>query len=139
MELTSKELECFDELAPLLGRSPRALKRFLNIYRLLRSKAYFDGFVEDRGPISDYRVVAFLLAVITSHPENAYALFSELLDDRLPARSLIDVVIATPRANPALEPIRVCLQLPACAACPGPLRPMRDWTRAVMRYSLRPH
>ena len=138
MELTSKELECFDELAPLLGRSPRALKRFLNIYRLLRSKTYFEGFVEDRGPISDYRVVAFLLAVITSHPENAYALFSELLDDKLPARSLIDVAIAATRANPALEPIRLWLQLPTNAAWSGPVQPMRDWTREVMRYSFRP-
>jgi KAP-like P-loop domain-containing protein/WD40 domain-containing protein len=138
MELTSEELVCFDELAPLLGRSPRALKRFLNIYRLLRTKAYYEGFAEDRGPPSDYRIVAFLLAVITSHPANAYALFSELLDDRLPARSLVDIVTAAARANPALEPIRVWLQLPANATWSSLVQPMRDWTREVMRYSFRP-
>ncbi len=138
MELTSEELVCFDELAPLLGRSPRALKRFLNIYRLLRTKAYYEGFAENRGPLSDYRIVAFLLAVITSHPANADALFSELLDDRLPARNLVDVVTAAARTNPALEPIRVWLQLPANATWSSLVQPMREWTREVMRYSFRP-
>ena len=39
LEITSDELTAMDELAPLLGRSPRALKRFLNTYRLMKVRA----------------------------------------------------------------------------------------------------
>ena len=39
LEIEPLELACMDELAPLLGRSPRALKRFVNTYRLIKVRA----------------------------------------------------------------------------------------------------
>jgi hypothetical protein len=37
LDITSDELRYMDTLAPLLEHSPRALKRFVNIYRLLKA------------------------------------------------------------------------------------------------------
>src|SRR5205085_11306057 len=54
LTIESEEAEAILALAPLLLRSPRALKRYLNTYRMLKAE------VSDRG---DLEVVRFLLAV----------------------------------------------------------------------------
>src|SRR5205823_5849171 len=36
LEILKAELEYITKLAPVLGRSPRALKRFVNVYRLIK-------------------------------------------------------------------------------------------------------
>jgi len=37
LDIQDAELRAMTELAPLLGRSPRALKRFINVYRLVKA------------------------------------------------------------------------------------------------------
>lgn len=38
LDVREIELQTIDDLSPLLGRSPRALKRFVNVYRLIKAR-----------------------------------------------------------------------------------------------------
>ena len=72
LEIEPGELVCMDELAPLLGRSPRALKRFVNTYRLIKVRAEDPAaLLRDDPPIAPYRAVLFLLALCTGAPHAA--------------------------------------------------------------------
>jgi hypothetical protein len=66
------EQEFMGALAPLLGESPRAVKRFVNVYRLVKAleEPRSSGFTSDR-PFSDHQLVLFLLAVLTGLPDIA--------------------------------------------------------------------
>jgi hypothetical protein len=81
------ELAFMDELAPLLGRSPRALKRFVNTYRLVKaslSPAEQVAFLRrDDGVMSDFQIVLFLLAVDTGLPDVSLQLFNGISRGRL--------------------------------------------------------
>ena len=62
----------------------RTLKRFLNVYRLIRTKCYYDSFANERGHASDFcgpavYVVMFLLAIVTSQPDSGNAFLSRLI------------------------------------------------------------
>ena len=81
--ISQEELLAISDLAPLLGRSPRTLKRFVNVYRLIRvglspweRQLFLRG---DRG-IPDYRAVLLLLAVDTGAPLAAAAVFETMRD-----------------------------------------------------------
>ncbi len=69
LEIRAEEIQFMSELAPVLGRSPRALKRFVNVYRLVKaglSPAEYSHFLSrDFGP---YQTVLFLLAIDTGTP-----------------------------------------------------------------------
>jgi hypothetical protein len=61
-------------VAPLVGATPRTVKRFVNTYRLLKARASDPAeFDHPQGAIGDHEVVAFLLAVVTgrSSPNRA--------------------------------------------------------------------
>ncbi len=66
-------------LAPVLGRSPRALKRFVNVYRLIKAGL---GPHEERSfprpgnPLGHYQAVLLLLAVDTGTPMLARNFFA---------------------------------------------------------------
>jgi hypothetical protein len=82
LQIDSAELEFMNELAPLLGRSPRALKRFINVYRLIRiglSPYERQVFLNDSQGVPDYQAVLFLLAVDTGAPVIAPLLFKKIL------------------------------------------------------------
>ncbi|HET9446135.1 MAG TPA: hypothetical protein VFO35_07755, partial [Steroidobacteraceae bacterium] len=67
----------------LLGRSPRTLKRFVNVYRLIRvglSPYERELFLSTSHGLADYRSVLFLLAVDTGAPLAARPLFSTMRD-----------------------------------------------------------
>jgi hypothetical protein len=68
--------------------SPRATKRFVNVYRLLRalvSGLELAAFVRDDGT-GEYQVVQFLLAIQTGYPEQAMEIIGALID-RNPGQS----------------------------------------------------
>ena len=69
------------ELAPLLYRSPRALKRFVNVYRLLKASLRpadrFDYLDATKAP-PHHEVVLFLLAVTVGMPSVSRAFFEEV-------------------------------------------------------------
>ncbi len=80
LEFTDWEKQDMDLLAPLF-RAPRAVKRFVNIYRLLRvgldpeelakSEEQPSKFEGSAGQPGEYRVVLVLLAVVTGFPNLA--------------------------------------------------------------------
>ncbi len=78
-EWERNDMKKFNEFIP----SPRALKRFVNIYRLLRtSVAEKDrrAFIGSSAG-GDYRAVLLLLAIQTGHPEEAATIIQMLLNE----------------------------------------------------------
>ena len=73
-QLTAEEVELLKQLGPLAGRSPRAVKRFLNLYRLLRATRTGAGLTEFlegssvSGGWPDYPAVQLCLAVEVGLP-----------------------------------------------------------------------
>jgi len=83
LSISRAELEFMSGLAPLLGRSPRTLKRFVNVYRLIRvglSPYERQLFLNAARGLADYRSVLFLLAVDTGAPLAAKLLFETMRD-----------------------------------------------------------
>jgi hypothetical protein len=136
MELTQPELACMETLAPLLVRSPRALKRFLNIYRLIRTRSYWDGFAEDRGPASDFRVAMLLLAVATGDPAAACELFGAMLAPTVAQPLLGDLVTDLTTPAPCLGPLHRWLAAPSNWRWSRlETAVLQPWAREVIRYS----
>jgi tetratricopeptide (TPR) repeat protein len=80
LTLGDKEIEYMTSLAKLIGRSPRAVKRFLNCYRLIKVSlppAKLKKFVQD-GASYEYRAVMILLGVITGTPTTSPYVIEEL-------------------------------------------------------------
>jgi len=101
LEITEAELAAMDELAELLGRSPRALKRFLNTYRLIKVRAQDPvAFLQDAEPIAPYRAALLLLALATGRPLEAGAFLDAILDDKA---GLAEDAIAAPIPWPGIE------------------------------------
>ena len=70
LDLTEPELEFFTSLAPLV-RTPRATKRMINIYRILRVTRDLGPASQFLGPhnrAGDYQAVIQLLAMLTGFP-----------------------------------------------------------------------
>ncbi|MCB1159167.1 MAG: hypothetical protein KDK45_16825 [Leptospiraceae bacterium] len=89
--IQKREHEFSLKIAPLLGRFPRSLKRFVNIYRLIKvglSKLQWEVYFLDINPVTGYsgregtvrnfEVVMFLLAVITGLPYTSRVFFRTL-------------------------------------------------------------
>ncbi len=70
LTVTGPELRVIDEVSSLISATPRAVKRFINVYLLVRSVGQRRGW-----PIPEQGQVAVLLAIATGLPELA----SELL------------------------------------------------------------
>lgn len=99
---TAQERADIERMAPLF-RTPRSVKRFVNIYRLIRvgladdEVAAFEGTPETPG---EYRVVLMLLAVVTGFPNIAPRFLGRLtrwipLPDDPEARSPWDAFLET--------------------------------------------
>jgi nucleoside phosphorylase len=76
------ELAFINELSPLLGRSPRALKRFVNIYRLIKSslsETDHPMFDPSAGETAEFKVAMFFLAIVTNNPSLSQEFFASLL------------------------------------------------------------
>ncbi|MFD4639086.1 P-loop NTPase fold protein [Lentzea sp. NPDC058436] len=79
MRITGPELLYLESLAPLV-RTPRAAKRLVNLYRLVRARSAVlesDGFLS-----TDYRVVLVLLAVLVGRSGQCDALFDAIESGR---------------------------------------------------------
>ena len=64
-----------EELMPLTGRSPRALKRYVNVYRLIKVRwPDTADFMLEEPPIAPYRAVLFLLALAIGAPEEQHSM-----------------------------------------------------------------
>jgi hypothetical protein len=70
VRLTMPEVETLRRLGPILGKTPRAVKRFVNLYRLvrgLRRGPDLDDFLE-KGALRPYAAYQFWLAVAVGLP-----------------------------------------------------------------------
>jgi hypothetical protein len=80
LTLSDKEIEYMTSLAKLIGRSPRAVKRFLNCYRLIKVSlppAKLKEFVNE-GASYEYRAVMILLGIITGAPAVSLYVIEEI-------------------------------------------------------------
>lgn len=113
-------------VAPLLGTTPRTVKRFVNTYRLLKGRAIDAvSFDRPRDGLGDHQVVAFLLAVVTGQP----TLSSSLLR----ALSRRDV-------SGTLEETVVALDLPVdpASSSAGAKAGVESWMRGQPHYARAP-
>lgn len=83
LDIEAIELQFMGELRSLLGKTPRSVKRFINIYRLIKviSLNQEAKFVEDR-PDANFKLVLFLLAVLTGLPTISSDFFRQLRTER---------------------------------------------------------
>ncbi|MFF5296427.1 P-loop NTPase fold protein [Paractinoplanes globisporus] len=92
---TPEEAAAMAAVAPLVGSTPRTVKRFVNTYRLIKARAKEPGDFDDRRDgIGDHEVVAFLLAVVTGQREYAGELLAALA--RAEGGTLRDAVSSPP-------------------------------------------
>lgn len=83
LDIQPEELEHIERLAPLLDRSPRALKRFVNVYRLMKASLppeEQDALLEEDGPLgAPFKTVLLLLAIVNGLPTVSELLLQALL------------------------------------------------------------
>jgi hypothetical protein len=98
LTITQRELDFMDEVARLMPRTPRSVKRFVNIYRLYKAAlstpalANFLGTPERPG---NHQAVQVLLALVIGAPGFARRVFSELhADGSSETKRLSDLVTA---------------------------------------------
>jgi hypothetical protein len=82
LAIVSRELAFMEEVSPILGSTPRSLKRFVNLYLLVKAIAVTEAggveFINRDDEFAPYRIVIFLLALSTSHPTHAGCLFATI-------------------------------------------------------------
>ncbi len=79
ISVSEDALEFMQELRPLLGKSPRSLTRFVNVYRLIKAVERYRGTSDAiaRG-IDPDQMTMFLLAIVTGMPDISRDVFGEL-------------------------------------------------------------
>ena len=83
LDIEPIELQFMAELRSLLGETPRSVKRFVNIYRLMKAVSLDQTtkFVQDK-PDADFKQVLFLLAILTGLPAISREFFRLLRPER---------------------------------------------------------
>jgi hypothetical protein len=92
------ERDFMDQLAAIVGRSPRAVKRFVNVYRLIRagiSTSDYYAFVGTAAKPGDYQIVLLLLAIVIGEPTIAQSLF-RYVDEQPKGQSLSEFMTKMP-------------------------------------------
>jgi hypothetical protein len=81
LELRPAEVRFLEDIAPIVGRTPRAVKRYVNTYRLIKATVRdVRRFVVDDDPLSPHRIVMLLLAVETGLRSVSGPLLEAILD-----------------------------------------------------------
>jgi hypothetical protein len=94
LHITPAEAEAMSAVATLLGTTPRTVKRFVNTYRLLKARTLDpERFDEPVDGLGDHQIVAFLLALVTGHPQVAGDLLPALV--QAPEAATINSLAAT--------------------------------------------
>lgn len=81
LEIEPLEKDFMLELSSLVRRTPRSVKRFVNIYRLFRAsqaKGHLNAFLGTQDAPGPYREALLLLGLLTAAPEIASQVFSYL-------------------------------------------------------------
>ena len=143
--MTKHERDLLARLAPFAGDSPRTIKRFVNVYRLLRTALDDDDLhvlVGKKGESRIYRAIIAQLAIVTGAPTLADAYFDALGSknkaDKTTPTTLINALekmarTAAPREWKAIEgSLGVLKELDNSKEM---LAEMRDRANVVKRYS----
>jgi predicted nuclease with TOPRIM domain len=85
LTVTRDELAFLDRLAPLMGHTPRSIKRFVNVYQLAKILRRSRPRTADSLP-ADEEIAGFLLAVAEGLPGLGWRLLDEAADE--PAQAL---------------------------------------------------
>jgi hypothetical protein len=144
--LEEAELRSMHALAPLVGRSPRSVKRFANVYRILRAAktpAELARFVGDGNAPGEYGFVLLLLAIITGAPTVSTEVFRYVAhadgEELLPA--LAERIRTSPPSGDgeAGEWIRACDAIGATGVrlTGSKAADLQPHLRAVSRFSFR--
>lgn len=81
LKISNRELDFMDQVAPLMPRTPRSVKRFVNIYRLYKASLSSSGYAQFMGAEKhpgNFRAVQILLALVIGTPKFAQQIFREL-------------------------------------------------------------
>lgn len=81
LSLTREERALMEALTPLVGRTPRALKRFLNCYRIIRASLpaeALDGLAEGEEISGRPARILLMLAIVVGAPDQSRAIFDGL-------------------------------------------------------------
>jgi hypothetical protein len=139
LKITEPELAFLDKVSPLMPRTPRAVKRFVNIYRLYKaalSPLALARFLGTPARPGNYRAVQVLLALVTGTPLFAERVFEELRTyEGDPTKRLLDLANLT-GADSAWKTTSDALR----KFCEGdgnlPLEALKEVSGLVARYSL---
>jgi hypothetical protein len=160
MEIGEAEKTFMSDLAPLLHRSPRALKRFVNVYRLIKVSLR-PGEQEEYQDASmappRHEIVLFLLAVTVGMPVVSQAFFDAIAratddvpDEEPPPGDLAALLLGMQQAtSPARKHAEIAYQADLLRlarwrderAKTSPFNPtlaeLGKWSRRVTRFSYR--
>jgi hypothetical protein len=139
------------DLAPILGRSPRTVKRFINTYRLLKAMTPdLASFLLEAGPVCEWKAVMILLAVVTGMPLISIPVLETLMNpNTLPTDtgdqsvvtlwSLIDgLSLSCPEENAAAAQLKHWLDKYDKGAWKDVgIERFQNWASEVARFSFR--
>lgn len=136
--ISGAEAAAMSAVAPLVGTTPRAVKRFVNTYRLLKARSVDPQAFDSRGEgpdgaLGDHEVVAFLLAVVTGLRVGAELVLSAFIAAS-PEASAEQAVRGLPAEAEAVLAWFAAHQRYADA----PAERYAGWAREVARYSFTP-
>jgi hypothetical protein len=129
--LTAAELKFLDGLAPFLPGKPRALKRFANTYRLVRtslSDVQFGTFTSDGTSVAPYRICLAQLAVLNADRDRALRMITSL--DATAADTFDGWLIELADPDAGLAEL-----LGTVLKGRLDLQELRDWLERTRRYS----
>jgi hypothetical protein len=139
LKITELELAFMDKVSPLMPRTPRAVKRFVNIYRLYKaglSPVALARFLGTPVRAGNYQAVQVLLALVTGTPLFAERIFQELREyEGDPPKRLLDLANVT-GDEPTWKTTSDALREFCEGDCNLPLEALKDVSGLVARYSL---
>ncbi|WP_428240216.1 P-loop NTPase fold protein [Gynuella sp.] len=97
LSIHADELDFLKQLTPLLGNTPRATKRFVNLYQLLRIIHHLAPENDQESP-PDYQLLSFMLAtgstvpgleqsILNAEKHNPYGVLSDVLNNLEPVHA----------------------------------------------------
>lgn len=145
LRLQHREVEFMKTLTPILSRSPRATKRFLNTYRIVRASLPSEklaAFTDATSEGMDDQAVMFLLSVLTGAQSISNDFF-ECLFRQPPSSSSKDLssaleARASAPGSSEIRAIRAWLSdFDKREGRSLPLGLLQEWAPYIMRYSFR--
>jgi hypothetical protein len=107
LKVGQDEIDFMKSIGFLLGDSPRTVKRYINIYRIIRAHAKFR--FTDRNELEHYFAAMTMLGFITGTPESSKSIFMQLKseeDETLFAKFIQNFLAREEKEHPVVEKLR---------------------------------